>query len=230
MGSWFGSSNKDSEKDSENGPIRAGLGEESSFYYDNESKRWINKRSLDSSVVQSTLAPVQEDIIDNLIRFNPSSKRKKNIRRDKKSRYVDYLANTQGRSTLPSSSVAPSASPTSPDNIHGEPSIAAATESTMSLATGRPNTSQQVSLSFRSPITPVADTSGRNTIPALLSDGKTKESEAWSDKEADRTSSPADMNDWPLEDLCGSDRSVSLPESFEGLVLHWTTLGKNEIP
>ncbi|KUI71807.1 COPII coat assembly protein sec16 [Cytospora mali] len=43
LGSWFSGSKKESLESSPNKPIRAKLGEKSSFVYDPEQKRWVNK-------------------------------------------------------------------------------------------------------------------------------------------------------------------------------------------
>ena len=49
LGGWFGSARKDSDLSSTqaapNAPIRAKLGEESSFIYDKELKKWVNKKA-----------------------------------------------------------------------------------------------------------------------------------------------------------------------------------------
>lgn len=47
LGGWFGGAKKDgdlSAQSAPNAPIRAKLGEESSFYYDKELKKWVNKK------------------------------------------------------------------------------------------------------------------------------------------------------------------------------------------
>jgi len=47
LGGWFGGAKKDdlSAQNTPNGPIKAKLGDESSFYYDNELKKWVNKKA-----------------------------------------------------------------------------------------------------------------------------------------------------------------------------------------
>ncbi|KAI9759234.1 MAG: vesicle coat component, partial [Candelina submexicana] len=45
FGGWFSSSKKDPNLNPGSGPIRAKLGEESSFYYDSELKKWVNKKA-----------------------------------------------------------------------------------------------------------------------------------------------------------------------------------------
>ncbi|CAG8296949.1 unnamed protein product [Penicillium nalgiovense] len=57
FGGWFGGAKKE-ENSSGGGPIRAKLGEESSFYYDKDLKKWINKKDPGSSApVQATPPP-----------------------------------------------------------------------------------------------------------------------------------------------------------------------------
>ncbi|KAJ5519262.1 COPII coat assembly protein Sec16 [Penicillium expansum] len=48
FGGWFGGAKKE-ENNSGGGPIRAKLGEESSFYYDKDLKKWVNKKDPGSS-------------------------------------------------------------------------------------------------------------------------------------------------------------------------------------
>ncbi|KAB8237709.1 COPII coat assembly protein SEC16 [Aspergillus alliaceus] len=56
FGGWFGGAKK--ENDASGGPIRAKLGEESSFYYDKELKKWVNKKDPNSaSVTRGTPPP-----------------------------------------------------------------------------------------------------------------------------------------------------------------------------
>ncbi|KAI3187879.1 hypothetical protein DTO027I6_9172 [Penicillium roqueforti] len=56
FGGWFGGAKK--EENSGGGPIRAKLGEESSFYYDKELKKWVNKKDPGSSApVHATPPP-----------------------------------------------------------------------------------------------------------------------------------------------------------------------------
>ncbi|KAJ5768966.1 hypothetical protein N7520_003525 [Penicillium odoratum] len=49
FGGWFGGAGKKESENAGGGPIRAKLGEESSFYYDNELKKWVNKKDPNSS-------------------------------------------------------------------------------------------------------------------------------------------------------------------------------------
>ncbi|KAJ5260102.1 hypothetical protein N7505_009483 [Penicillium chrysogenum] len=57
FGGWFGGAKKE-ENNSGGGPIRAKLGEESSFYYDKDLKKWVNKKDPGSSApVQATPPP-----------------------------------------------------------------------------------------------------------------------------------------------------------------------------
>ncbi|KAJ5778874.1 hypothetical protein N7457_006594 [Penicillium paradoxum] len=57
FGGWFGGGKKD-ENHSGGGPIRAKLGEDSSFYYDKDLKKWVNKKDPNSSApVRSTPPP-----------------------------------------------------------------------------------------------------------------------------------------------------------------------------
>ncbi|KAJ5504923.1 hypothetical protein N7463_007797 [Penicillium fimorum] len=57
FGGWFGGAKKE-ENNSGGGPIRAKLGEESSFYYDKDLKKWVNKKDPDSSTpVRATPPP-----------------------------------------------------------------------------------------------------------------------------------------------------------------------------
>jgi hypothetical protein len=60
LGSWFGGGAKKEEKAdmSQPGkPIRAKLGEASSFYYDPELKRWINKKGGDTAPTPTATPP-----------------------------------------------------------------------------------------------------------------------------------------------------------------------------
>ncbi|OJJ43842.1 hypothetical protein ASPZODRAFT_145778 [Penicilliopsis zonata CBS 506.65] len=55
FGGWFGA-----KKEADNiggGPIRAKLGEESSFYYDNELKKWVNKKDPNSATPTAATPP-----------------------------------------------------------------------------------------------------------------------------------------------------------------------------
>ncbi|KGO67346.1 COPII coat assembly protein, Sec16 [Penicillium expansum] len=57
FGGWFGGAKKE-ENNSGGGPIRAKLGEESSFYYDKDLKKWVNKKDPGSSTpVHATPPP-----------------------------------------------------------------------------------------------------------------------------------------------------------------------------
>ncbi|KAJ5092407.1 hypothetical protein NUU61_007277 [Penicillium alfredii] len=56
FGGWFGGGKK--EADNSGGPIKAKLGEESSFYYDQGLKKWVNKKDPGSSApVRATPPP-----------------------------------------------------------------------------------------------------------------------------------------------------------------------------
>lgn len=103
-------------------PIRATLGEESSFYYDKESKRWISKSVEHSSAVNPPLARAHKGLIGDLVEPYPARKGKKSNRRNKKSRYVDYVANHQFSGTLPSQDATPSTPSDGGDSIYSEPS------------------------------------------------------------------------------------------------------------
>ncbi|KUL92026.1 hypothetical protein ZTR_01327 [Talaromyces verruculosus] len=54
FGGWFGGK-KDGE--SSGGPIRAKLGEENSFYYDPELKKWVNKKDPNSATASARATP-----------------------------------------------------------------------------------------------------------------------------------------------------------------------------
>ncbi|KGO74279.1 COPII coat assembly protein, Sec16 [Penicillium italicum] len=57
FGGWFGGAKKE-ENNSGGGPIRAKLGEKSSFYYDKDLKKWVNKKDPGSSApVHATPPP-----------------------------------------------------------------------------------------------------------------------------------------------------------------------------
>ncbi|CAG8896721.1 unnamed protein product [Penicillium egyptiacum] len=57
FGGWFGGAKKE-ENNSGGGPIKAKLGEESSFYYDKDLKKWVNKKDPGSSApVHATPPP-----------------------------------------------------------------------------------------------------------------------------------------------------------------------------
>jgi hypothetical protein len=56
FGGWFGGGKK--EEAQTGGPIKAKLGEESSFYYDKDLKKWVNKKDPNSSApVRATPPP-----------------------------------------------------------------------------------------------------------------------------------------------------------------------------
>jgi hypothetical protein len=60
LGGWFGGGKKETQQESHpNKPIKAKLGEESSFYYDPDLKRWINKKAGkdDQSAAPSSAPP-----------------------------------------------------------------------------------------------------------------------------------------------------------------------------
>lgn len=48
FGGWFGGGKKDADN-AGGGPIRAKLGEENSFYYDKDLKKWVNKKDPSSA-------------------------------------------------------------------------------------------------------------------------------------------------------------------------------------
>jgi hypothetical protein len=56
---WFGRwwTRKDPAQSQSNGPVRAKLGDDSSFYYDQELKRWVNKKSGDTPSPAPTPPP-----------------------------------------------------------------------------------------------------------------------------------------------------------------------------
>ncbi|KAJ5333410.1 uncharacterized protein N7506_007193 [Penicillium brevicompactum] len=57
FGGWFGGGKKE-ENNTGGGPIRAKLGEESSFYYDKDLKKWVNKKDPGSAApVRATPPP-----------------------------------------------------------------------------------------------------------------------------------------------------------------------------
>ncbi|KAJ5109892.1 hypothetical protein N7532_002537 [Penicillium argentinense] len=49
FGGWFGGGKKEADNHSGGGPIKAKLGEENSFYYDKELKKWVNKKDPGSA-------------------------------------------------------------------------------------------------------------------------------------------------------------------------------------
>ncbi|KAF7597333.1 vesicle coat component [Aspergillus hancockii] len=57
FGGWFGGTKKENENLSGGGPIRAKLGEENSFYYDKELKKWVNKKDPNSASVSRGTPP-----------------------------------------------------------------------------------------------------------------------------------------------------------------------------
>ncbi|KAE8383173.1 Sec23-binding domain of Sec16-domain-containing protein [Aspergillus bertholletiae] len=56
FGGWFGGA-KENNNNNSGGPIRAKLGEESSFYYDKELKKWVNKKDPNSASVSRGTPP-----------------------------------------------------------------------------------------------------------------------------------------------------------------------------
>ncbi|OJJ38401.1 hypothetical protein ASPWEDRAFT_48642 [Aspergillus wentii DTO 134E9] len=58
FGGWFGGAKKENDNNLGGGPIRAKLGEENSFYYDQDLKKWVNKKDPNSSApVRGTPPP-----------------------------------------------------------------------------------------------------------------------------------------------------------------------------
>ncbi|KAI9042314.1 COPII coat assembly protein SEC16 [Aspergillus affinis] len=58
FGGWFGGAKKEENIGSQSqGPIRAKLGEENSFYYDKDLKKWVNKKDPNSSTVTRGAPP-----------------------------------------------------------------------------------------------------------------------------------------------------------------------------
>ncbi|KAJ5887676.1 hypothetical protein N7495_007717 [Penicillium taxi] len=58
FGGWFGGKKETDNKPAGSGPIRAKLGDDSSFYYDKELKKWVNKKDPDSAApVRATPPP-----------------------------------------------------------------------------------------------------------------------------------------------------------------------------
>ncbi|KAJ5936748.1 hypothetical protein N7466_003198 [Penicillium verhagenii] len=57
FGGWFGGAAKKEADNAGGGPIRAKLGEESSFYYDNDLKKWVNKKDPNSSAAVRATPP-----------------------------------------------------------------------------------------------------------------------------------------------------------------------------
>ncbi|OJJ81854.1 COPII coat assembly protein SEC16 [Aspergillus glaucus CBS 516.65] len=57
FGGWFGGGSKKEESTNPNKPIRAKLGEQSSFYYDTELKKWVNKKDPNSATPSAATPP-----------------------------------------------------------------------------------------------------------------------------------------------------------------------------
>ncbi|OGM50292.1 putative COPII vesicle coat protein Sec16 [Aspergillus bombycis] len=60
FGGWFGAKKENENNNNNNnsgGPIRAKLGEENSFYYDKELKKWVNKKDPNSAIVSRGTPP-----------------------------------------------------------------------------------------------------------------------------------------------------------------------------
>ena len=58
FGGWLGGKSEgDQAQGNTNAPIRAKLGEQSSFYYDSEKKRWIDKKNPDATPTAATPPP-----------------------------------------------------------------------------------------------------------------------------------------------------------------------------
>ena len=57
-GSWFGRFGLWGKRETTSGPIKASLGEEKTFYYDKELKRWVNKVWNPAFVVDLCLHPL----------------------------------------------------------------------------------------------------------------------------------------------------------------------------
>ncbi|KAB8270270.1 Sec23-binding domain of Sec16-domain-containing protein [Aspergillus minisclerotigenes] len=58
FGGWFGGAKKENDNNNNSGgPIRAKLGEENSFYYDKELKKWVNKKDPNSASVSRGTPP-----------------------------------------------------------------------------------------------------------------------------------------------------------------------------
>ncbi|GLI80799.1 vesicle coat component [Penicillium ochrochloron] len=56
FGGWFGGAKKEAEKTG-GGPIKAKLGEENSFYYDKDLKKWVNKKDPNSAAAVRATPP-----------------------------------------------------------------------------------------------------------------------------------------------------------------------------
>ncbi|KAJ5438959.1 COPII coat assembly protein sec16 [Penicillium daleae] len=56
FGGWFGGAKKESDN-AGGGPIRAKLGEENSFYYDKDLKKWVNKKDPNSAAAVRATPP-----------------------------------------------------------------------------------------------------------------------------------------------------------------------------
>ncbi|ODM20314.1 hypothetical protein SI65_03367 [Aspergillus cristatus] len=57
FGGWFGGGSKKEESINPNKPIRAKLGEQNSFYYDTELKKWVNKKDPNSATAAAATPP-----------------------------------------------------------------------------------------------------------------------------------------------------------------------------
>ncbi|CAL5868566.1 uncharacterized protein PFLUO_LOCUS2793 [Penicillium psychrofluorescens] len=57
FGGWFGAGGKKEADNVGGGPIRAKLGEDNSFYYDTELKKWVNKKDPSSSAAVRATPP-----------------------------------------------------------------------------------------------------------------------------------------------------------------------------
>ncbi|KAE8418993.1 hypothetical protein BDV36DRAFT_252767 [Aspergillus pseudocaelatus] len=219
-------------KDTKNKPVRAALGEENSFFYDTKLKRWVKRNSQHSSTVKYTDLPVHEDLISDLIGPNPSRKERgqKSVRRNNKSRYVDYLSDIQTSDIHSTSITAPSVPSTSYDSVHSGPSSVPVMDSFgitgQHVAEG---TTLQDPPPTRGSYPSNTDIPVGITTPTILSDGKVNELDAWSDNEFDKTPPPSDLDDWPFEDFSALDSGMALPTKFATLVSHWTTLRTDEI-
>lgn len=56
FGGWFGGAKKEAENTG-GGPIKAKLGEDSSFYYDKDLKKWVNKKDPNSAAAVRAMPP-----------------------------------------------------------------------------------------------------------------------------------------------------------------------------
>ena len=57
FGPWFGSSKEKSEASTSNQPIKVKLGEENSFYYDEQLKKWVNKKGGSTEAAAAPAPP-----------------------------------------------------------------------------------------------------------------------------------------------------------------------------